>query len=383
MRTGVLVHAFAAALLLLSGGCAARPGAGGSPGAAPVPVPSSPLGMRLDGLVSQYHESGRFNGVALVAQGGEVILLKGYGWADLKDAAACRPGTQFRIGSITKTFTAVRVLQLVEAGRADLDSPVADLLPYYRKDTGRRVTLRHLLSHTCGLPNFLTREGFVEAASGEHLTTREFVEKYCMEDLEFEPGTRQKYTNTGFVILGAIVEELTHRPFQASLREDVLAPAGLRSTTWGGEAPRYGRVAGSYERAEDGRMSPTAPLRPDLLGAAGALSSTAEDLFRWDRALASGRLLTEEMARRMYTPVMGNYALGWNVKTLPVGPDHAPRTLVGHDGGISGHLTHFLRIPEDGVVIVLLSNAWDNDYRSLSGGILDILYGRRPEPPPA
>jgi len=309
-----------------------------------------------------------------------VILSKGYGWADAGRRIPNRPDTRFRIASITKTFTAVVVLQLVEEGKFTLSSTVAELLPYYRQDTGRRITIRHLLSHTCGLPNYLAREGFVEEASKERLSTKAFVEKYCMGNLEFDPGTRQRYTNTGFFVLGAIVEAVTGRPFQNVLRERVLDPAGLHQTAWG-NAPLPGAgIAMGYDRI-DGVLRPSPDMDPVLLGAAGALTSTTGDLFRWDRALASGELLSVEMKRRMFMPVMGNYALGWTVKTLPVGPDEAPRIVIGHDGGISGHLTRFWRIPKDGICIVLFSNAWDNDYRAISEGVLDILYGREPAAP--
>src|SRR6266545_953799 len=185
---------------------------------------------RIDELVSLYNKYDQFNGAALVAENGKVIYKKGFGLANMEWNIPNEPDTKFRLGSITKQFTATLVLQLVEQGKLKLDGRVSDYLEGYRKDTGAKITIHHLLSHTSGLPNYTALPGFSETISRTPYAVEDFVKKYASGDLEFEPGTKFNYSNSGYFLLGAIIEKVTGKPYEQVLQENILDPVGMKNT---------------------------------------------------------------------------------------------------------------------------------------------------------
>jgi CubicO group peptidase (beta-lactamase class C family) len=164
---------------------------------------------RIDNLVSLYHKYGQFNGSVLVADNGKVLYQKGFGLANMEWTIPNSPDTKFRLGSITKQFTATLILQLVEQGKIKLDGKLTDYLPDYRKDTGDKVTIHNLLSHTSGIPSYTSLPGFFQNVSRNPFTVDDFIKKYASGELEFEPGTKFVYDNSGYFLLGAIVEKVT------------------------------------------------------------------------------------------------------------------------------------------------------------------------------
>jgi len=334
---------------------------------------------RIDALLVRCHEIGQFNGSALVAAGGEVILEKGYGLANMEWGIPNGPDTKFRIGSITKQFTAMLILQLVQEGKLDLEASLADLLPYYRKDTGSRVTLHQLLNHTSGIPSYTGLPRFREAAREPH-EVREFVTDYCSGDLEFEPGSEFRYNNSGYFLLGAILEQVTGQPYEQVLRERILAPLGMDSTGYDRHGVILERRAAGYEAAPGGYVN--APyLDMSAPYSAGALYSTVRDLHKWDRALYGDGLLAPAWKERMFRPGLGDYAYGWGVREEPIGPEGQPRTVISHGGGINGFNTLIARVPAERHLVVLFSNAGAAPLAEMRTGILDVLYGREPTPP--
>ena len=153
---------------------------------------------RIDDLVSLYHKYGQFNGSVLVAENGKVIYQKGLGLANMEWNIPNEPDTKFRLGSITKQFTATLILQLVEQGKIKLDGKVIDYLPNYRQDTGAKVTIHNLLSHTSGIPSYTSLPGFFANVSRNPFAVDDFIKKYASGDLEFEPGTKFVYSNSGY-----------------------------------------------------------------------------------------------------------------------------------------------------------------------------------------
>ena len=347
----------------------------GQPGTAPTAVPG-----RIDGLVQKYFEFSQFNGSVLVAQGNGVIFKKGYGMANFEWNLPNTPDTRFRLGSITKQFTSMVVMQLVEEGKLSLDDKLADRIPYYRKETGSKVTIHHLLNHTSGIPSYTSIPNFFRDRSRQALPLRELVTSHCSGDLEFEPGSKFVYNNSGYVILGAVIEHVTGKTYEQVLQERVLDPAGMKATGYDRSEPLIPRRAAGYENGLDGVRN-SAFLDMSLPHAAGALYSTVEDLYLWDRALYGTKLLSEERKKKMFTPGLGNYAYGWIVRKMPVGPDKTERLVIQHGGGINGFGTLITRVPEDRMLIVLLNNTGDAPLNLISQGIGDILYGREPQEP--
>jgi CubicO group peptidase (beta-lactamase class C family) len=342
-------------------------------------MPASVPG-RIDALVQKYVEFKQFNGSILVAQDDGVILKKGYGMANFEWSIPNTPDTRFRLGSCTKQFTSMLIMQLVEEGRLSLEDKLADRLPYYRKETGSKVTIHQLLSHTSGIPSYTNIPNIIRDRSRLPLPLRELVTTLCSADLEFEPGSKFAYNNSGYVILGAVIEHVTGKTYEQVLKERILDPAGMKTSGYDHSELLISRRAAGYENRLDG-MRNTDFIDMSLPHAAGALYSTVEDLYQWDQALYGTKLLSDAGKTKMFTPGLSNYAYGWFVRKVPVGPEKAERTVVQHTGNINGFSSLIVRIPEDRTLVVLLNNTGGAPLTSISQGIGDILYGREPQSP--
>ncbi len=262
----------------------------------------------IDALLEAYSKAGAFNGSALVAEHGKVIFKKGYGLADFEWNVPNTPDTKFRLGSITKQFTATLVMQLVEEGKLSVDARLADLLPYYRKDTGSKITIHHLLTHTSGIPSYTSQPNFMKEVSRDPYGVREFVEKFCSGELEFEPGTRFRYNNSGYFILGAIVEQIGGASYQELLKKRIFDPLAMSASGYDRSAALLEKRARGYE-AGAGKVRNAEYLDMSLPYAAGSLYSTVEDLYVWDQALYGEKVLPAKALERMLTPALDQYRL--------------------------------------------------------------------------
>jgi len=345
-----------------------------------VAVATDGVAARIDELMTSYQELGMFNGTALVATGGDIAFSKGYGMANMEWGIPNQPDTKFRLGSITKQFTSMLIMQLVEEDKLSVDATVAELLPYFRSDIGSKITVHHLLTHTSGLPNYTALPDFMADASRNSYGVEEFVTTYCSGDLEFEPGSEFRYSNSGYFILGAIIEELTGESYEQQLTTRILDPLGMSDTGYDREAVIIERRAAGYERAGDGYRN-ARYLDMTIPYAAGSMYSTVEDLLRWDQALYGDGLLSAAGKAKMFQPFIDDYAYGWGVSKQPIGVDGTERTVIAHGGGINGFNTLIARVIEDRHLVVLLNNTGGADLRTMQNGILDLLYGREPAQP--
>ena len=218
-------------------------------------------------------DGGLFNGAVLVSENGRVIFKKGYGFADFEWEVPNTPDTKFRLGSITKQFTSALVMQLVEEGKLSVDATLSSVLPYYRKDTGDRVTVHDLLRHTSGIPSYTGLPNFRSDISRDPYGVQDFVEKFCSGDLEFEPGTDYAYDNSGYFLLGAILEEVTGQPYDELLRERIFDPLGMDASGYDFSRPLLPKRARGYQRQRDGVRN-SDYLDMSLPYAAGSLYST-------------------------------------------------------------------------------------------------------------
>lgn len=335
---------------------------------------------RIDALLEAAHRFRLFNGAALVAENGRVIYKKGFGLANMEWSAANAPDTKFRIGSITKPFTAALVMQLVAEGKLRLDGTVAEYLPDYRKDTGEKVTIRQLLSHTSGIPDYTARPRFAEDVSRNPFAVAEFVKQYASGDLEFAPGTQMSYSNSGYFLLGAIAERVTGKSYEQLMQERIFGPLGMTNSGYDRPAPVLPKRACGYVKTVAGYEN-AAYLDTSIPYAAGALYSTVEDLFLFDQALYADKLIPKAARDLMFTPVMSDYALGWGVATIKLDKSIEKR-VTAHDGGINGFNGVIWRLVDDRNLIVLLDNT--SQGRSLGPlrfAITKILYGLPYETP--
>lgn len=328
----------------------------------------------IDAVVRSYYETHQFSGTVLVAEAGQVIYRKSYGLANREWNIPNRPEAKYRIASISKQFTAILILQLAAEGRLSLEGRITDYLPYYRKDTGRRVTIHHLLTHTSGIPDLTDDPDFWNYETRLRFDPKTLVKKYCSGRLEFKPGTQYDYCNSGYIILGAIIEAVTGKTYETVLQERILQPLGLTRTGYDHNktilpyrASGYDYNYGDYKNANYFDMS--------SIGAAGALYSTVDDLFLWDQALYTDRLLPSEYLEKMMTPYLNNYAYGLGVYEVEL-PDSSHVTMVSHTGGIHGFNSRIARYVGQRHTVIILGNQMPINHTDMNIALRNILFNQ-------
>ncbi len=327
--------------------------------------------QKMDELISKYVEYGKFNGSVLVAEKDKIILEKGYGMYDFEKRLTNKPDTRFEIGSITKQFTSMIIMRLYERGTIDMTGKLSDYLPYYRKDNGDKITIHNLLTHTSGIPNYTDDRNFMQSEVTKPITPKDLIVNYCSKDLEFEPGTKFNYSNSGYIILGAIIEEITGKQYKDVLNEEILKPLGMYDTGYEDLTKTMPNRALGYDKSQDG-LKRSRPIDMTIPFAAGAMYSTVQDLYKWDRSLYTEKLITNKTKDMMFTPFLRNYAYGWDVKNFPV--NGKEKKLISHSGGIFGFVSNIARVPEDDLVIIALSNFGAGQSEQLSQDVAKIIY---------
>jgi D-alanyl-D-alanine carboxypeptidase len=307
--------------------------------------PAADFAARADEFVSVFVGQGKFRGAVLVASDGKPVFRKAYGMANSEWDIPNTTDTKFRIGSITKQFTAMAILQLVEAGKVKLDDPVKT----YYKDAPtawETITVHHLLTHTSGIRSYTNLPNFFRDKAREPLNPLEIVKLTQNAPLDFQPGEKMSYNNTGYVLLGYIIEKVSGETYAAYVRSHIFAPLGMNNSGYDVQKEIIRKRASGY--SPDGTNAPY--LDMTLPHAAGSLYSTVDDMLIWDRALHARKLISQESYARMFTPFKSNYAYGWFVNTF------AGRTEQAHGGGINGFNTFFIRYPAERVAVAVFAN---------------------------
>src|ERR1041384_3585652 len=214
---------------------------------------------KIQEVLALAHKDRQFNGAALVAENGRVVYRGAFGMANMEWGIPNTPDTKFRLGSITKQFTAMLTLQLVEQGKIKLDGKISDYLPDYRKDIGEKVTVHHLLTHTSGIPSYTGQPGFFENVSRNPYKVSDFVKKYASGNLEFEPGSKFSYNNSGYFLLGAIIEQVTGKPYEQVLKEKIFDPVGMKNTGYDHHDTIIPKRATGYSKTPDGYTNAAYP----------------------------------------------------------------------------------------------------------------------------
>lgn len=329
----------------------------------------------IDDLLTRYHEYGLLNGSVLVAEKGEIILSKGYGFANLDYEIPNSESSVHRVGSITKQFTAAIIMQLVEEGKVKLDEKMTTYLKNYRKDTGDKVTIHHLLTHTSGIPSYTGYPGFWSDSSRNPYTTDQLIEKFCSGDLEFEPGSKFLYNNSGYVLLAKVIEEVTGKSYEENMQERIFDRIGMMDTYLERPEIIIKNRASGYDKQALNLINTRYMNVKNAIGA-GDIASTVKDLYLWDQALYTDKILSNESKKKVFTPFLSNYGYGWGIMKLasPVGGDSL--TLITHSGGINGFNAYIGRLIDDKHLIVILNNTGGAPMGEMRDNIVQILYDR-------
>jgi CubicO group peptidase (beta-lactamase class C family) len=319
-------------------------------GAVPAFAQPDPLlafySAEADAILKPYVDANAFTGTVLVARKGDVLFEKAYGLANREWNVPNTIDTRFRIGSITKQFTAAAVLQLAEQGKLSIDDPVSK---YYADAPASwsKITLRNLLNHTSGIPDF-TRLPDYETFMPDDSTPLGIVQRVRDKPLDFPPGTKFAYDNTGYIVLGYVIEKVSGQSYADYIQRHIFEPLGMKDSGYDTRGPIIPHRAEGYYWKAGWRRPPYISMT--LPFAAGGLYSTVGDLLIWDQALYTNKLLRAESLRQMFTPALDDYGFGWVITK-----DRGHR-FIWHNGEVNGFHSMISRYTDDHLTIIVLSN---------------------------
>ncbi|MBL8755821.1 MAG: beta-lactamase family protein [Planctomycetes bacterium] len=304
-----------------------------------------------------------------IAQQGKVLLAKGYGFADLESDAPANGETMFRIGSVTKQFTATLVLRAVEKGLLTLDDPLDRFVDFPLQ--GKVVTIRHLLNHSSGIPSYTDLGEVWEKTTPLDIGQKELLALVAGKPFEFEPGKGFAYNNTGYFLLGMVLEKLHGKPYAQLVRDELCTPLGLHRTRYDSNQDLIKNRAQGYALV-DGKPANDALLSPNHPYAAGSLLSTGGDLVRWSMALAGGKVVSAANYTAMTTPLVvdgRDTHYGFGLMTGSV----AELPTVMHGGGIHGFNSFLLHVPQHDLHVAVISNGEHANSQKLAGAIVRVV----------
>jgi len=321
---------------------------------------------RMDVVAKSYTPENAFMGTVLVVDGDTVLLDKGYGMASLEWSIPNAPDVKFRLGSLTKQFTATLVLLLQQDGKLKIEDPVSKYLPDSPK-TWEKITLANLLGHTSGIPNFTDLKEFGVWRMSPHTLTEELA-FFRDKPLDFEPGSKFAYSNSNYEVLGAVIEKVSGKSYGELLQERIFEPLGMRDSGLDADELVLAKRAEGYRPGKKGlevarSESMTVPW------AAGSIYSTTGDLLKWERGLFGGKVLSEASLKAMTTAGKGGYGLGVFVS------EHGGLKVMEHGGGIEGFNTHLAYVPEKRIAVVVLSNVNGTAPGAMGAQLLDVALG--------
>jgi CubicO group peptidase (beta-lactamase class C family) len=328
---------------------------------------------RIDTLLNAYTNLNQFNGSALVAAKGKILLNKGYGYRDAATGVLNDEHSIFQLGSVTKQFTSAVILKLQEEHKLSVSDKLSKYFPAYPK--GDSITIKELLTHTAGIYNYTNDENFMKNEITRPKTREQMMALFENKPLDFSPGTSWSYSNSGYSMLGYIIEKVTKASYEEAVHNYIFSPLKMTHSGFDfTDLKSPDKTTGYFVLNTHDTMR--APIVDSTVSfSAGAIYSTTGDLYRWSQALENNTILSASEQNEAYTPVKNNYGYGWGIDSIN------GKRRVGHNGGIPGYITTISRVPADDVTIILLSNASNPTIGKISNGIYAILYNQKYEVP--
>ncbi|WP_158512998.1 serine hydrolase [Flavisolibacter tropicus] len=317
------------------------------------------IAQNADALLTAYSDQHKFSGTVLIAKEGKVVFEKAYGYADQKAGRLNTTTTEFRVGSLTKMFTSTLILKLAQTSKLSLTDPVSK---YVKGITGGdSIKLIHLLTHTSGI------NGNIET---EVSTLEQFVANFKTQSLKFTPGSQFEYNNFNYILLSYIAQKVTGVPYAKLLQTEVINKAGMIHSGLD-KADRASKVKalGYTTNPETALWQEVDDKNVALAAGAGALYSTAGDLYKWSQALSLHKLLPDSMWTKAMQPFVNGYGMGW------MNSNAYGHTQIGHTGSIPGFIANFMKFPKEDITVILLSNYQDVDGNQLSKDLAAVAFG--------
>ncbi|HEX5151645.1 MAG TPA: serine hydrolase [Parafilimonas sp.] len=333
------------------------------------------MGSRIDTLISSYSKLNKFNGTVLVAKNDTILLNKGYGYRNAALKVLNNEQSIFQLGSITKQFTAAVILKLEQEKKLSVSDKIGKYFPDYPK--GDSITIQQLLTHTSGIYNYTNDANFMANEITKPHNREQMIALFKNKPLNFSPGTAWNYSNSGYSLLGYIIEAVTRKSYEEAVRRYIFAPLGMTHSGFDFTHLDSPDKTTGYFILDNNRATIAPVVDSTVSFSAGAIYSTTGDLYLWHEALQQNTILSKEQQEKAFTPVKNNYGYGWGIDSIE------GKRRVGHGGGIPGYVTNESRVPEDDIDIVLLSNASDRSLDKITGDIYAILYNKPYELPKA
>jgi len=319
----------------------------------PASTTDADLASAIDAMLVGTYKPDQPGAAVIVVKDGKTVLRKGYGMADLELGVKIEPDMVFRIGSITKQFTGVSILMLIEQGKLAFTDEITKFWPDYPTH-GYKITVEHLLTHTSGIKSYTSLPEWL-AMWRKDMSVDEIINLFKDKPMDFAPGEKWAYNNSGYILLGAIVEKVSGESYEQFVQRHIFDVLGMKHSSYGSAARIIPRRIPGYSRGKTG-LENSAYLSMTQPYAAGSLLSSVDDLALWDAALSTDKLVKQPTLQRAFTPYKLNsgkstgYGYGWAIV------DYEGHQMIEHGGGINGFTTYLLRVPQDRVMVAVLTN---------------------------
>jgi CubicO group peptidase (beta-lactamase class C family) len=321
--------------------------------------------QEINELLKQYTKQNSFNGVALVAQKGKVVLEKGYGYKNATTKLLNDSNTVFQIGSITKQFTSAIIMQLQEQHKLSVLDKLSKYIPDY--PNGDSITIENLLTHTSGIFNYTNDDAYMQTNSSNSIKLAELISLFKNKPLDFSPGTRYSYSNSGYVLLGYIIEKITGKQYFTVVKENIFNPLGMTHSGFDFKNLKNQNKAIGYLKLTAKNIQSAPIVDSSVSYSAGSIYTTVGDLYKWDRALYTNKIIHDSSLQKAFAPFKNNYGYGWVIDSS------YGKKVVMHEGGIFGFVSFIARIPADETCIILFENEQSSGLPKIAENINSIL----------
>jgi len=316
---------------------------------------------KIDSLMNYLNANGKFMGSLTLREKDKVVFSKAYGFSNVEANTKATAQTKYKVGSITKMFTACIILQLAEEKKLKLDTKLSEFFPKIKN--ADKITITQMLNHSSGIYNFTEDSSFVYTAP---VLRRDMLDRLYKYDAAFEPGTKSGYSNSNYMLLGYIIQDVTHKSYKENVTSCVIKKAGLKNTYYFGKINPKKNDAYSYT-FDNGTWERVPEWHESVAGAAGALQSTPEDLTQFITALFNGKIISPESLALM---TMIDYGYGKGIVNFPFGE----RKFYGHNGGIENFTSTVGYYPKDNFAVAMVTNGLDYDFNEIMLGVLSCYY---------
>lgn len=316
-------------------------------------VTAQDITQQLDNYLSRAQQKNMLNGTVLVAHHGNILLYKGYGYKNIHTKTLNDTATIYRIGSLSKPFTATVVLRLAEQHKLTLQDPIATYLPEYPH--GDSITIEHLLTHSSGIKEYLSIKAIQQLPDGAPpVSLQQLIAYFSNEPLTIRPGEKYSYSNSNYIVLSAIIEKITGEKFEHVVRRMIFEPAGMQHSGFDFKHVKDGNKSTGHTSIKQNTTIPE-DFDSTYAPGCGSMYSTAMDIYQWYKALYNGKVLQDSTREQAFIRRKGDYGYGW------INEKKRGKTCISHAGGVPGFLANLQFYPKEELCVIILSNDTERD----------------------